>query len=372
MARPLGQERPQRRQLTGPVDVDPQEPRGRDGVLAAAALCAWRDADERLLTRRAVEQLAREGARDDPLGVPEQRLKPAVLAAGAAGQVVLGPAAAVDVELAVGRAHARCELDQLARVGVQHAELQRPVALGRQLAGEHAPVGEPDPTAQARRSGSSRAGWRAAVAGFARRSCCPDRSRRRRCLPRASRSGRPRRVPSERVARSQTVVERVLLGGVVACERFGLRAPVLGIGELLDEHGLRAGDVDDAPSLRGGALDGDEVLVAIPGAIAGGDGVRAWVVSLLLRDCGARCGLGVRPRAGACFDGRRQRQCGRRPGPRARRAQRQGRRSPACQARKSRSARALASRRSSCRLSESSARRNVVAVPEREPRPTGS
>ena len=51
VARPLGQQRPQRRQLAGLVDVDPQEAAVRDRVLVAAAVGARRDADERLLAR---------------------------------------------------------------------------------------------------------------------------------------------------------------------------------------------------------------------------------------------------------------------------------------------------------------------------------
>ena len=53
VARPLGQQRPQRGQPAGPVDVDPQEARVGDGVLVAARSHARGDADERLLARPA-------------------------------------------------------------------------------------------------------------------------------------------------------------------------------------------------------------------------------------------------------------------------------------------------------------------------------
>ena len=57
VARPLGEERPQRVEPVGAVDVDPQEAGRADGVLAAARAGARRDADEDLLARR------RRGAR---------------------------------------------------------------------------------------------------------------------------------------------------------------------------------------------------------------------------------------------------------------------------------------------------------------------
>jgi predicted cupin superfamily sugar epimerase len=44
-----GQQHPPRRLLPGPVDVDPQEARVRDGALVATRLYARGDADERLL-----------------------------------------------------------------------------------------------------------------------------------------------------------------------------------------------------------------------------------------------------------------------------------------------------------------------------------
>ena len=148
VTRPLGQQRPQRRQFAGLVDVDPQEAAVRDRVLVAAAVGPRRDADERLLARTGASPRG-VGTADDLLGVREQRREPVALAGGSAGQVVLGPPPAVERELAVGAARAGGELDELGGLGVQHPELDRPVAGGRQRAGEDAAVGEPHAAAQA-------------------------------------------------------------------------------------------------------------------------------------------------------------------------------------------------------------------------------
>ena len=79
LTRPLGQEVPQRGEPVWLVDVQPQEPRVRDRVLAAVRPGPRRDADERLLARPAVEPLERVLAADDPLGVLEQPLEPAAV-----------------------------------------------------------------------------------------------------------------------------------------------------------------------------------------------------------------------------------------------------------------------------------------------------
>ena len=74
-------------------------------------------------------------------------LEPARLTGSAAGEEVIGASACGDVQPALAPAPC-CQLDQAGGVLVQHPELQRPVAFGREIAGEHAPVSEPDPAAQ--------------------------------------------------------------------------------------------------------------------------------------------------------------------------------------------------------------------------------
>ena len=81
------------------------------------------------------------------LGELEQRREPPLLAGAAARQEVIASPPRGDLQPAVAPA-AGGELDQPGGLLVQHSELQRPVSLGRQLAGEDAPVSEPDPAAQ--------------------------------------------------------------------------------------------------------------------------------------------------------------------------------------------------------------------------------
>ena len=69
-------------------------------------------------------------------------------------------------------------------------------------------------------------------------------------------------MPASRLKYSGGGMRLYGLRRVVERERLGLRAPVLGAGERVHQHGGRAGDVDDAPAVLDGALDGDEVLVA--------------------------------------------------------------------------------------------------------------
>ena len=123
-------------QLSGPVDVDPQEPGLAHRLLFAARRRSPGRGDEHLLPTRVVA-----------LGELEQSSEPAFLASTAAGQEVVVAAAGGDVKPAVAPA-ARCQLDQPAGVLVKHSELQRPVPHGRELAGEHPSVSEPDPAAQ--------------------------------------------------------------------------------------------------------------------------------------------------------------------------------------------------------------------------------
>ena len=112
-------------QLSGLVDVDPQRSGVRDGVLLAARLRAHRGCDEQLLASIRVDGRERE-----------QRLEPSGRAGAAAGQEVVGTRAGVDVKRPVASG-AGGELDQPVRLGVQQSDMQRPVALCRQLAAEH-------------------------------------------------------------------------------------------------------------------------------------------------------------------------------------------------------------------------------------------
>jgi hypothetical protein len=76
---------------------------------------------------------------------------------------VLGAPAPVELELAVGAARAGRELDELGRVGVQHAELHRPVLRRRQRAREEEAVGAPHAAAQQRPAGPGGRGDRRGV-----------------------------------------------------------------------------------------------------------------------------------------------------------------------------------------------------------------
>jgi hypothetical protein len=72
--------------------------------------------------------------------VVEQPSEPATVAARAAWQIVLGVRAAVDVQSAVEIACPRSEFDEPAGLSMEHAELDQPVALRRDLAGERAAI----------------------------------------------------------------------------------------------------------------------------------------------------------------------------------------------------------------------------------------
>ena len=72
---------------------------------------------------------------------------------------------------------------------------------------------------------------------------------------------------------AQAEVEGVLFGGVVARERPRLGEPVVVAGERLDDDRAVGGGVEDAPAALRRAVDADEVLAAVAGAVAGGDGV---------------------------------------------------------------------------------------------------
>jgi hypothetical protein len=148
-----------------------------DGVLVAARSHARGDADERLLARSGDVPAVGVGAGDDLLGVREQPPQPIAASAGAAGQVVLGAAAPVELESAVGCPRAGCELDQVGGVGVQDPELDRAVALGWQGAGEQAPVGQADAAAQPPRPGSGGRGRRRGVGAGEPGSGCWRRMR---------------------------------------------------------------------------------------------------------------------------------------------------------------------------------------------------
>ena len=67
---------------------------------------------------------------------------------------MLGPGAAVDVKPALEVAGYGRELDEPAGGAVKQPQLERPVALGRQLAGEVPPIRQGDPAAECRRVGS--------------------------------------------------------------------------------------------------------------------------------------------------------------------------------------------------------------------------
>ena len=149
---PLGQQRPQGGQPLGTVDVDPQKPGVGDRVLGAARLGARRRPDERLLARRS-RRTGRGCSRRRRFAARARadRSSQPRCAGRAAGQEVLAPVAPVDLDLAARRTRARGELDEPVGLGVQQPEMQRPMALRRQLAAEHPPVGEPHPAAQPRR-----------------------------------------------------------------------------------------------------------------------------------------------------------------------------------------------------------------------------
>ena len=147
-------------ELAGLVDVDPQPARVRDRVLVAARLVADGGGDEHLLVTVGV-----------PAGEREQAAQPLGLAGAAAGQEVVAPLARGDPQVAVA-ARAGGELDEPVARRVQHPELQRAVALGRQRAGEQAPVGEPYPAAQRVRGGGSGARRARARGGDGRRHAC--------------------------------------------------------------------------------------------------------------------------------------------------------------------------------------------------------
>ena len=133
---PVGQEPPEGGQLAGPVDVDPQPPRVRDGVLRAPRLGSDGGGGEHLLAALGV-----------PSGEREQPFQPALLAAGAAGQEVVAALPGADPQVAAAAGAGR-ELHQPVADAVQHPELQRPVALRRERAREDAPVAEAHPAPQ--------------------------------------------------------------------------------------------------------------------------------------------------------------------------------------------------------------------------------
>ena len=109
VARALGQERPQRGQLAGLVDVDPQPAGLADRVLVAARRRPHGRGEEHLLA---------------PVGVPrrerEQRLQPLISAGPAAGQEVVGAPAGRDLQPPVA-AGAGGELDQPVGLLVQES-----------------------------------------------------------------------------------------------------------------------------------------------------------------------------------------------------------------------------------------------------------
>ena len=108
MAGPLGQERPQRGQLAGLVDVDPQEPCRGDRVLVAALRARAAATPTNASSRAAFAGApVRVGAVADLLGVREQGGEPARVSGRAAGQEVLGPGAPVEPQLAVRAPGAR-------------------------------------------------------------------------------------------------------------------------------------------------------------------------------------------------------------------------------------------------------------------------
>ena len=146
VARPVGEERPQGGELAGPVDVDPQPPGVIDGVLAAARGAADGGRDQQLLAAVGVAR-----------GQREQVLEPRSPAGPAAGEEVVAALAGAQAQRAVA-APAGGELDEPVGLLVQNAQLQRPVTVRGQLAGEAAPVRESHSAAQPfigrRRAGS--------------------------------------------------------------------------------------------------------------------------------------------------------------------------------------------------------------------------
>ena len=145
VAGPLGKERPQHVQLSGPIDVDPQPPGLADGPLLATRARSDRWRDEHLLAAIDVTRRKRQ-----------QRPKP-LSPARASGQEVVGAPAGGDLEPSVA-ARTRRELNQPARLVVQDAELQGAVALWRKRAGEDAAVSEPQAAALRARCWRG-AGW---------------------------------------------------------------------------------------------------------------------------------------------------------------------------------------------------------------------
>lgn len=123
-------------QLTGLVDVDPQPTARADGVLVTSRRGPRGLGEEHLLAP--VSVLGRER---------EQRLPPLISAGPAAGQEVIGAPARRDPKPPVAP-HPGGQFDQPFGLLVKQPHLQRPVALGRELTGEDAPVRQPDATAQ--------------------------------------------------------------------------------------------------------------------------------------------------------------------------------------------------------------------------------
>ena len=136
VARPLGKERPQRWQPVGLVDVDPQEAGLADCVFVAARRSTNGRGDEHLFAGVGV-----------PSGERQQWLQPVALTGVSAGQEVVRAAAGRDLQPAVAACAGR-ELDEPTTVLVQDTELEGPVALGHERAGEDTPVSEPDAAAQ--------------------------------------------------------------------------------------------------------------------------------------------------------------------------------------------------------------------------------
>ena len=174
----LREERPQRRQFVGLIDVHPQEASLDHRVLVAPRHRPNRRGEEHLLAGVNV-----------PSGERQQWRQPIRLAGLAAGKEVIGAPAGRDLQPAIATSYGG-ELDEPITVLVQDAELERAVPLRREHAGEDV------------RGGRGSAAHRARVtraAGWGRRWLRPS-------VPPCSGMGSPAAGPAP--ARSPPMVAR--------------------------------------------------------------------------------------------------------------------------------------------------------------------
>ena len=197
--------RARRRRPTGSACTRPRPCCRAAGCVARRRRTPPRAGRRRTPARRTRRSTIRSACSSSARSHPPLRL-------GTAGQIVLGAAPAVDLRLAVGWARTGRQLDQFGGVGVQHSELDRAVARGRQFAAEHAPVGESHAAAQMGSAGPGGRGNRRGVAGGrlglrsedphgvptrviggrGARTCLAARRRRRQAAHRRSALGSPR------------------------------------------------------------------------------------------------------------------------------------------------------------------------------------